>query len=413
MAKLAINGGQAVRSQPFSQWPCWDDSDKEALIEVLEKGSWGGYPAPNTFAGKFAEEFARFTGAQYGVCGANGSVTLEMAILAAGIEPGSEIIVPAYTFVATASAVVFCHAIPIFVDVDPHTYCIDPQLIEAAITPKTRAIIPVHLACNMADMDAIIEIAAKHNLVVIEDCAHAHGARWKGKGAGAIGDFGSFSFQTSKLMTAGEGGIVLTNDKQYEMRLQSVANCGRKEPQYEDYEGAILGKNYRITEWSAGMLLSQLKKLEQQTLQRIRMAGYFEEKLRGMPGISFTKQDSRNDRRAIYQFIVKYDEKEFKNIPRDRFLQALNADGIPAEGDFYVPLYDCEIFPMDKKSNPLAFLPYAKDYSFESFDCPVTERAAHREAIWLPHYLFLGTEKDMDDIVAAFTKIGENLDELA
>lgn len=414
MPKLALKGGEKLRSDPFPRWPVFDGRERDALTAVLESpGGWGGYPSPNRFATAFAAKFAAYSGARYGVCAANGTVTLEMAILAAGIEPGSEVIVPAYTFVATASAPVACHCVPIFVDIDPATYCLDPKLVEAAITPRTRAVIPVHLACNMADMDAIAAIARKHGLVVIEDCAHAHGARWRGKGAGSIGHYGSFSFQSSKLMTGGEGGITLTSDDTAHQRLQSAVNCGRKEPGYDGFEGAILGKNYRITEWSAAVLAVQLERLEEQTLLRERNAARLEEKLRGLPGLSFLARDPRQDRRAVYQFIVKYEEGSWDGITRDRLVEALCAEGVPCDGDFYLPIPRNPIFPMDRRSNPLAFLEYAKGYDPLRFSLPHTERAAYREAIWVPHRLLLGSEADVDDIAAAFAKVHEHRAEIA
>lgn len=412
MSNLALNGGKKLREKPFHKWPEWDDRDRKAILAVLEDGSWGGYPSPNKYCKKFAEEFAAYSGAKYGICAANGSVTLELALTAAGIGPGDEVIVPAYTFVATASSVVFCHGVPIFVDCDPNTYCIDPKLIEKAITPKTKAIIPVHLGCNMADMDAIMAIAKKHNLVVIEDCAHAHGAQWNGKFAGSIGHLSSFSFQTSKSMTAGEGGIVLTSNKEYEMKIQSLVNCGRKEPGYDKWEGQYLGKNYRISEWSAGILSSQLGRLTANTKRKIEMAKLLQKKLAGIRGLTFTKPYPNNNQQGIYQLFLKYDPAGFNGVHRDKFLKALNAEGIPSEGDFYVPIYQIDIFPMDKQTNPLASLEYAKGYDLKNFHCPVTEKAAYHESIWLPHEIFLGDEKDIEDTANAIIKVQENINEL-
>jgi dTDP-4-amino-4,6-dideoxygalactose transaminase len=275
----------------------------------------------------------------------------------------------------------------------------DPRAVEAAIGPKTRAIIPVHLACNMADMDALPALAERRGLVLIEDCAHAHGARWRGRGAGSIGQMGSFSFQTTKLLTAGEGGIVLTSDATLEKKLQSIVNCGRKEPGYDDFEGSFLGHNYRITEWQAALLAVQLDRLEEQTERRIARTRLLEEKLRGMRGIAFTKQDARNDRRAAYQFIVKYDREGFAGVPRDRFLEALKAEGVPCSGQFYIPLYKSPLLPPEKAK-------------YRATPCPVAEKAAYEEAIWLPHQLFLDGEDDVDDIAKAFAKLQEHAGDL-
>src|SRR5262245_41693418 len=210
--QLAIRGGTPVRTRPFTAWPIYDQQEARGLQQVLESRNWGGYPCPNDLAREFARRFAEHHGAKYGVAVANGTVSLELALQAAGIGAGDEVIVPAYTWEGTAAAVLFSGAAPIFVDVDSETYCLDVALLETAITERTRAVIPVHLGFRFADMDAILEIAARRGLFVLEDCAHAHGGRWRESGSGSIGHAGSFSFQTSKLMTAGEGGIVITSD---------------------------------------------------------------------------------------------------------------------------------------------------------------------------------------------------------
>ncbi|HDH96890.1 MAG TPA: aminotransferase class I/II-fold pyridoxal phosphate-dependent enzyme, partial [Proteobacteria bacterium] len=196
MAKLAILGGDPVRSEGPNLWPVFSDRERELLVEVLNTRNWGGFPEPNTYAREFAEKFAEYHDAKYGICAANGTVTLEIALKAGGVKAHDEVIVPAISWIATAQAPVFVNAVPVFVDIDPKNYCIDPQAIEDAITDRTRAIIPVHLGYQIADMDAIMDVAKKHDLIVVEDCAHAHGGRWNGKGVGSIGHFGSFSFQT-------------------------------------------------------------------------------------------------------------------------------------------------------------------------------------------------------------------------
>src|SRR5512136_2654172 len=159
MATLAIQGGKPVRTKPFQQWPEFGEEEKMSLLLVLQGRNWGGYPSPNTYARLFNERFASFQGAKYGICAANGTVTLEVALKAGGVRPGEEVIIPAYTWVGTASGVLNAGAIPVFVDSDPANYCIDPKAFEAAITPRTRAVIPVHLGMEMADMDDILSIA--------------------------------------------------------------------------------------------------------------------------------------------------------------------------------------------------------------------------------------------------------------
>jgi len=213
MPKLAIAGGAAVRAEPYPEWPHGDDEDVAAVEEVVRGGRWGGFPEPGPKASAFEEAFAAYQGARYGVLMSNGTVTMEVALKALGIGWGDEVIIPALTFAATVYAPIAAGALPVIVDVTPDRWTIDPALVEAAITPRTRAIMPVHLGHQMADMDRLMEIARSHSLSVVEDCAHAHGQRWNGEGAGCIGDFGSFSHQSSKIMTAGEGGSLLTNDE--------------------------------------------------------------------------------------------------------------------------------------------------------------------------------------------------------
>src|SRR5262245_47305185 len=230
MSALAIHGGAKTRERPWPAWPQHGAPERAALERVLSSGNWGGFPSPNTEAAAFAAEFARFVGASHAVTCANGTFSLMLALQAARVTPGSEVVTSAYTFVGTAGGIVAAGCVPVLVDVDPETYCIDPEAVASAVTPRTAAIMAVPLACAIADMDALGEIARRHSLVVVEDCAHAHGAKWKDRGAGSLGDFGSFSMQSSKLLTAGEGGAVTTNDSVYASRLASLVNCGRKEP---------------------------------------------------------------------------------------------------------------------------------------------------------------------------------------
>jgi len=407
MAKLAIAGGPPVRTKAFTEWPQFDDLERRAIIGVLESRNWGGYPFPNHLAKLFSQRFARHQGAKHALCAANGTVTLEIALKAIGISPGDEVIVPAYTFEATAAPVLRLGAIPVFVDVLPDTYCIDAAAAAAAVTSRTRAIIPVHLAMSMADMDEICELAGRHNLKVIEDCAHAHGARWRGQGAGSIGDAGSFSMQTSKLMTAGEGGVVMTNDDELFEICQSYVNCGRAS-QTDRFGHRLLGFNYRMTEFQAAILIAQLERLPEQTELRAARAARLEAGLSAVPGIQLLRRDERLTTQAIYQFVFKYDAQAFGGASRDRVVAALEAEGIPAEGLFYEPVYRSPLFQVDPRDFPALTedLPWAKTR------CPVAERAAYEESVWLPHQLLLGNEQDVDQIVEAIEKIQNHVDEL-
>lgn len=411
MSKLAIAGGPPVRTEAFPEWPQFDERERTAIIGVLESRNWGGYPFPNTLAESLSQRFAAHHDAKHALCAANGTVTLEIALKAVGIQPGDEVIVPAYTFEATAAPVLRLGAIPVFVDVLSDTYCIDPDAAAAAITSRTKAIIPVHLAMNMADMDGITELASRHGLKIVEDCAHAHGAKWRDKGAGSIGDAGSFSMQTSKLMTAGEGGIVTTNDDEVFELCQSYVNCGRAS-QTDRFEHRILGFNYRMTEFQAAILLVQLERLPAQTELRAARAARLSEGLSALPGISLLRKDPRLTTQAIYQFVFKYDPDAFGGASRDRFVAALEAEGIPADGLFYEPIYRSALFNVDPGDFPSLRSKSVEDLPWARTECPVAERAAYSESVWLPHQLLLGGEKDVDQIVEAVSKIQENTDEL-
>src|SRR5262249_32608304 len=236
-------------------------------------------------------------------------------------------------------------AVPVFVDVRPETYCIDVAAAEAAVTPRTRAILPVHLAMSMADMDAVAALAAKRRLVVVEDCAHAHGAAWRGQGAGSLGDAGAFSLQTSKLVTTGEGGLVTTSDDRLLEAALSYVNCGRAS-QADRFGQRLLGFNYRMTELQAALLIGQIERLPGQTARRAARAARLAEGLRAQPGITLLARDERQTTQAFYHFVFKYDASVYGGAPRDRFVAALEAEGIPCDGLFYEPVYKSALFPV-------------------------------------------------------------------
>jgi len=411
MSKLAIAGGTPVRTKPFPEWPQFDERERHAILDVLEGLNWGGYPFPNQLAELFSQRFAAHQDAKHALCAANGTVTIEIALKAIGIQPGDEVIVPAYTFEATAAPVLRLGAIPVFVDVLDDTYCIDADAAAEAVTSRTRAIIPVHLAMNMADMDAITKLAARHDLQLVEDCAHAHGAKWRNKGAGSIGDAGSFSMQTSKLMTAGEGGaLTIADDEIFEL-CQSYVNCGRAS-QTDRFGHRILGFNYRMTEFQAAILLAQLERLPEQTELRSARAARLSEGLSKIPGITLLKRDARLTTQAIYQFVFRYDSAAFGGADRDRFVAALEAEGIPCDGLFYEPVYRSPLFNVDRKDFPALRSNGTEELPWAKTSCPIAERAAYTESVWLPHQLLLGSEEGVDQILESISKIQSNIDEL-
>lgn len=400
-ARLAINGGEPVRTEPFPAWPVWDESDVQAISETLRSSKWG---IGGTKTEEFEKAFAAFQQARYAVTCVNGTAALEIALRAIGLEPGDEVIVPAYTFIATASACLMVNAVPVFVDIEPDTYLIDPRQVEQAITERTRAVIPVHVAGCPADMDAIMQIARRHGLRVIEDCAQAHGAEWNGRRVGAIGDVGTFSFQSSKNLNAGEGGCCVTDDERLYRRCWSLKNVGRS-PDGEWYDHPILGWNYRMTQFQAALLLNQLRRVEAQAALRTQNARQLTERLSKIEGIRPLKVDARVTRHAYHLYVFRYDASAFNGLPREEFVKALNAEGITcSEG--YRPLYREAAFRTpDVYRAALALASRPIDY--DAVHCPVTERVCREEAVWLYQAWLLGGQKEIDDIVNAIVKIKE------
>lgn len=393
--KLALLGGSPTRTKPFVGWPIFGKEEEEALLEVFRSGKWWYGSKVEEFEKKYAE----FHGARHGVTCCNGTVAIDIALRAMGIGPGDEILVPAYTFIATATAAVFAGATPVFVDIDPNTVNIDLDQAEKAITDKTRAIAVVHFAGLPVDMDKTLALAKKHNLKVLEDAAHGWGSQWKGKGVGAIGNMGTFSFQMSKNITAGEGGIILSDDDELAAMARSITNCGRKEggAWYNHY---VVGGNFRITELQAAILLGQLGRLEEQTLLREKNAQVLERELGKIPGITCQPRDARVTRRSYHLFCMRYQQQQFGGLPRAKFIEALQAEGVPCSPGYINPVYKNPCFQE------------AMGGRYRSVCCPAAEKLCAEEALWLTHSMFLGTEADMMDIAVAVRKIHENQKEL-
>jgi dTDP-4-amino-4,6-dideoxygalactose transaminase len=397
--KLAINGGKPIRTEHFTKWPVWDASDVEALAEALRSDHWG---IGGTKVKEFEEAFAAFQGARHAVCCANGTTALEIAIRAVGLEAGDEVIVPAYTFIATASACLMTNTVPVFADIEPDTYNLDPRRVEEAITERTRAVIPVHIGGCPADMDGITDVAGRRGLRVIEDCAQAHGAEWRGRRVGAIGDVGTFSFQSSKNLNSGEGGCCVTDSEELYLRCWSLHNVGRI-PEGKSYEHKLLGWNYRMTEFQAGLLLNQLKRFEEQAKRRSENAAYLTERLSQIDGINPTKVDERVTRHAYHLYIFRYDASAFNGLVREEFIEAMNAEGITCSAG-YAPFYREPAFRnLDVYSAAMKLA--RRRVNYDEVACPVAERACKEEAVWLYQAWLLGTRKDMDDIVRAIEKI--------
>jgi dTDP-4-amino-4,6-dideoxygalactose transaminase len=400
--KLALLGGTPVRSKPFTSWPIFGKAEEKRLLRTLRSGKWGRLHGPEV--AEFEQRFAAMHSCQHGIAVVNGTVSLRIALLATGIRAEDEVIIPPYTFFSTASAVIEANAVPVFADIDLDTFNLDPRAIEAAITPRTRAIIPVHFAGQPADMSRIMAIARRHKLIVIEDAAHAHGASYRNKPAGSIGHIASFSFQSSKNLTSGEGGILTTNDEVLADSCRSIHNCGRI-PTGMWYEHHVISGNYRLGEFQGAVLNAQLDRLEAQTKTRDRNGQYLAAKLSKLPGIHPQKRPADCTRHSYHLFMLRLDGKTL-GVPRAAVLQALRAEGIPCSGGYGFSLHHQPMF-RNKAFGP--FLPkVSARLNYRKVNCPNSDLICREQCVWLEQSIFLGSRGDMDDIAEAFEKIYES-----
>ena len=407
---LAILGGLPLRTRPFSTWPVFDAREREQLDDVLTSSNWGGFPSPNRKATEFAAAFAAYQGARFAIPTTSGTSALEVALKALGVGAGDQVIVPAMTFAATAYAAVACMARPIFADVSAANACIDPDCVKRLITRRTKAIIPVHYGASLADLDALAEISRAHSIPLVEDCAHVPGARFRERGVGTHGALGCFSFQSTKPMTAGEGGMITTDDPDLEQRCQSLINCGRRRPG-DTFEGPLMGANYRMTEWQCGILLAQLARLPEQIERKSRAAARLREGLGAIKGISPIARDPRVTREVIYAFVFLVDESAL-GISRNRFVRAMRAEGIPC-GVGNDPVYRSALFPRESPAYLKACELAGAGAARITIDCPVAERLFEHAMAAVPHECLLGDDRDVDDIIAAAAKVASRAAELA
>lgn len=403
-AKPAILGGEPIRSSAFPSWPVADDLEDQALLKVLHSGKWNR--GNGAQVSRFEQEYAQLTGAKHCLASANGTSALLIALNAVDIQPGDEVIVPPYTFVATINAVLAMGAMPVFADSDPRTFQIDASKIEAAITSRTAAIIPVHLGGSASDLDAISAISAKHKIPVVEDACQAHLAEWKGKKVGTIGALGCFSFQASKNLNSGEGGAVLTNDPAMIERCYAFHNNSRRRnTPGSDFSYVGRGLNLRLTEFQAALLLAQMTRLGKQTATRENNAEYLTKQLKKIPGIRPAEMYAGCTRNAYHLYMFRYDPAQFSALPRSRFLKALAAEGIPASAG-YSPLNKEPLLTNTLNSRGFRRIfdeKTLRDWR-ERNECPANDRLC-AEAVWLTQTMLLGPRSDMDVIAGAIRKI--------
>ncbi|MGD9737065.1 MAG: DegT/DnrJ/EryC1/StrS family aminotransferase [Solirubrobacterales bacterium] len=377
-------------------WPQWDESERRRLQAVLESDAWCSAYGGEVEA--FVAEFTAFQDAGHGVAVTNGTQALEAALSACGVGPGDEVIVPASTFVATATAAITRGATPVLVDVELPSCCIDPEAVAAATSDRTRAVIAVHLGGRACDMDALSGICGDRDIALVEDCAHSVGTRWRGRGTGTIGAAGAFSFQQSKLMTAGEGGIVTTEDPELFERAWSHANLGRIRER-EWYHHAVHGTNLRMTEWQGAVLRAQLERLPQQHRTREERGELLDAELGRLPGVRVQSGDPRMDSRARWAYGIHFDEEAFSGLSREGFEAALIQEGIPL-GFRYPSLNELELF---RQGN---FTPAGNGTppSYPAGSLPQAEEAA-ANMVWLDQRILLGTPEDTLDVARAIARI--------
>jgi len=401
--ELAVRGGTPAMQRPTPAWPVVGDLEVAWMEAVVRSGQWS-WLGPHETA--FCREFAAFIGAKFCMGCANGTVTIQCALQAVGVEPGHEVIVPGLTWCATAQAALDVGADVLFVDIDPETLCLDPAAFEKAISPRTRAVVPVHLYGCMCDMDAILAVAARHGVKVVEDVAHQHGSRWRNRGAGALGDAGSFSFQQSKVLTCGEGGAIACNDEAVYRKAFALKHVGWTP---ELVPANHYGHNYRMNEMQAVLLRGGLTRIEEQTRLRDEAAQYLAARLARLGGpLRAARRDPRVTRQAYYGQTLHFDPKAARGLSREGYAWALNAEGCRV-GHPYWPVYAAPLLNLYDRTSPVPFRDPKKHQNYKDLKLAHTERAVNETALILAHQHLLGDQAYLDGMVAGVEKVNDNL----
>lgn len=413
-----LGGAPAVTGRLGSAWPVFGDAERAALLTVLESGRWwrGGERDSASAVSRFEDAFAAFQDARHGIAVTNGTTALECAYRAVGVEAGDEVVVPASTFIATASAALMVGGVPVFADIDPETYTVDPQAIARAITPRTRCIALVDYGGLPCDYDAVAAIARRHGLPVVADCAHAHGSQWRGVGVGALTACGTFSFQMGKTLTTGEGGMVLTNDERLAELLYSHHNIGRVSGR-PFYEHRLAASNLRMSEWQGALGLAQLARLPEQVGRRDRNGRRLAALLAQADcGVRPLRLRPEVTRWCFYLWHCRFQPERWAGLGRNGFVAALRAEGIPAGTGHLEPLYRNPVFVQGnfgRKGFPVAAPYHASGVDYAATSCPQAERIAASEGVALGHATFLGPARDMDVIASTIDKLWRHRDRLA
>jgi L-glutamine:2-deoxy-scyllo-inosose/3-amino-2,3-dideoxy-scyllo-inosose aminotransferase len=381
-----VLGGKPRPAVATRPWPRPAGREMQLLGQVVRSGHWG-FDGP--LEAEFERKFADYQDAKYGLCVANGTVALQLALEALDVGAGDEVIVPGLTWQATAAAALDINAVPVLADIEPGTYCIDPAEVERLITPKTRAIIVVHLYGSLADLDRIGEIGARHGIPVIEDCAHAHGSRWRDRGTGSWGTLGCFSFQLFKTLTAGEGGFVTTNDPTLREDIYSLRNCGRRRSgSLDEHWRPIQSGNYRMTEFQSAVLLAQLDVFDEQARQRDRNVGRLEAILAELPGVAPMERPAQRTRISPYQFAFKFCPDEWDGLPGAVFRRALEAELGVEVSTVNEPLNQAPLYQPHTKRRYRLSASHWDAIDPMRFELPIAVRA-YRDGVLLPHKVLL------------------------
>lgn len=410
--KPAVLGGAPVRRQPFPSWPISDEQEEKALLSVLRSGKWNR--GTGQVVNRFEENYSKLMGSQFCLATANGTSALLVTLNTMGVSAGDDVIVAPYTFVATINAILQVGALPVFVGSDRESFQIDARKIEAAITPRTVAIMPVHLGGNVADLDAILAVASRRGIPVIEDACQAHLAEWRGRKVGTYGKAGCFSFQASKNLNSGEGGAILTNDPELVERLYTFHNNSRgRATAGSDFSYRNKGLNLRLTEFQAALLLSQMNRLANQTRIREQNAAYLTGMLKEIPGIAPAKMYPGCTRNAYHLYMFRYDSEQFASLPRAKFMKAMRAEGVAVSGG-YSPL-NKEPFilnTLDMRGFRRIYGEQERKTWVDRNHCPENDKLCD-EAVWLTQTMLLGPKSDMDTIARAIRKIQAHAAEIA
>lgn len=412
----AVLGGDPVRTKPWPSWPMWDiAADEKSVIEVLRSGVWCRAGLERGVVADFEDKYAQAIGAKRCLAVVNGTNSLIISLRVLGVGGGDEVIVTPYTFIATISAILEVGAMPVFVDVDPATFQIDPDKIEAKITSRTRALLPVHILGLPSDIVRIKAIADKHKLLLVEDACQAWLAEVNHQKVGTFGNAGCFSFQNSKHLAIGEGGAIVSNDDAFIDRCYSYHNCGSAYGKMVDLVGGqyiIAANNLRMTEYQAAIGLAQLKRLDAHTTIRNENAAYLKSQIKDIPGIIPYKLYDSVTRASFHLFPFRYKKEEFQGMKRSEFLNALNAEGIPCSAGYGGTLNSMPYLDDAFKSKNYQKMYPKEMLDFKSFvaknQCPENDRLCNEEAVWLFQSMLLGTKSDMDDIAMAIDKVHKN-----